>query len=193
MYECLIGYAPFCSDRPVDTYRKVIAWQVSKVLSLSVALYLLQGLPWVSCWNADHATGLRPDTQASLRHEGQTRTRIKRWYQATQLLQRRWLANDKVRHALLDFFAYKIYRDRPAALRIDVRGLTDTTNFDEFPPVDVGIDHQNVDSSVSSDRDWVFLNYTYKRFEVLTQRGKKRPWECPSRFSIYSTYLRQLT
>ena len=72
----------------------------------------------------------------------------------------------------LDLFCF---RDRPAAIRIDVRGLTDTSNFDEFAPIDVGGEHHNLDSSVSSDRDWVFLNYTYKRFEVLTQRGKKRP------------------
>ena len=23
MYECLIGFPPFCADRPIDTYRKV--------------------------------------------------------------------------------------------------------------------------------------------------------------------------
>ena len=22
MYECLIGFPPFCADRPIDTYRK---------------------------------------------------------------------------------------------------------------------------------------------------------------------------
>jgi len=29
MYECLIGYPPFCADRPIDTYRKVMSWQSS--------------------------------------------------------------------------------------------------------------------------------------------------------------------
>jgi protein-serine/threonine kinase len=26
MFECLVGYAPFCSDNPGDTYKKIIDW-----------------------------------------------------------------------------------------------------------------------------------------------------------------------
>lgn len=26
MYECLVGYAPFCSENPGDTYKKIIDW-----------------------------------------------------------------------------------------------------------------------------------------------------------------------
>ena len=29
MYECLIGFPPFCADRPIDTYRKVMNWRNS--------------------------------------------------------------------------------------------------------------------------------------------------------------------
>ena len=65
-----------------------------------------------------------------------------------------------------------VSRDRPAAISIDVRGLTDTTNFDEFPPIENS--NEPIDAA-PGDRDWVFINYTYKRFEGLTQRGKKRP------------------
>jgi protein-serine/threonine kinase len=25
-FECLVGYAPFCSEDPTDTYRKIIEW-----------------------------------------------------------------------------------------------------------------------------------------------------------------------
>lgn len=25
-FECLVGYAPFCSDNPGDTYKKIIDW-----------------------------------------------------------------------------------------------------------------------------------------------------------------------
>ena len=25
-FECLVGYAPFCSDNPGDTYTKIIDW-----------------------------------------------------------------------------------------------------------------------------------------------------------------------
>lgn len=27
MYECLIGYPPFCSDNPAETYRKIVNWR----------------------------------------------------------------------------------------------------------------------------------------------------------------------
>lgn len=27
MFECLVGYAPFCSENPGDTYKKITAWQ----------------------------------------------------------------------------------------------------------------------------------------------------------------------
>lgn len=67
---------------------------------------------------------------------------------------------------------YFKHSDRPAAIRIDVRGLTDTSNFDEFPPID-STNESSIDQ-IPSDKDWVFINYTYKRFEGLTQRGKKR-------------------
>ena len=26
MFECLVGYAPFCSENPGDTYKKIIEW-----------------------------------------------------------------------------------------------------------------------------------------------------------------------
>ena len=26
MFECLVGYAPFCSENPSDTYKKIIEW-----------------------------------------------------------------------------------------------------------------------------------------------------------------------
>ena len=66
---------------------------------------------------------------------------------------------------------FYLFSDRPAAIRIDVRGLTDTSNFDEFPPIDRNTEPED---ETPSDKDWVFINYTYKRFEGLTQRGKKR-------------------
>lgn len=27
MFECLVGYPPFCSENAHDTYRKIIDWQ----------------------------------------------------------------------------------------------------------------------------------------------------------------------
>ena len=92
-------------------------------------------------------------------------------------------------------------RERPAAIPVQVRSIDDTSNFDDFPDValQIGNFDNNDDkrcywkiSEASLDiclyylcftaapanndtgqpyKDWVFINYTFKRFEGLTQRG----------------------
>lgn len=83
-------------------------------------------------------------------------------------------------------------RERPAAIPVDVRSIDDTSNFDEFPDVALEIRKIAVEiiqyilndffliflasaPSPTQDgevlKDWVFINYTFKRFEGLTQRG----------------------
>ena len=80
-------------------------------------------------------------------------------------------------------------RERPAAIPVEVRSIDDTSNFDDFPEVDLGIpvnhpahsathhhwNNNDPSSSSSSYKDWVFINYTFKRFEGLTQRGPILP------------------
>lgn len=86
-------------------------------------------------------------------------------------------------------------RERPAAIPVEVRSIDDTSNFDEFPDVELKIrkcDEPIVAASKSfrvlplasatpkqdtdcGIKDWVFINYTFKRFEGLTQRGVKQP------------------
>ena len=79
-------------------------------------------------------------------------------------------------------------RERPAAIPIDVKSIDDTSNFDEFPDVDlkiptVGLNQNNINNNSSCGgasngagyKDWVFINYTFKRFEGLTQRGNSIP------------------
>ncbi len=65
-------------------------------------------------------------------------------------------------------------RERPAAIPVEVKSIDDTSNFDDFPDVDLKIPAGSVSgpgSSSASNKDWVFINYTFKRFEGLTQRG----------------------
>ena len=86
------------------------------------------------------------------------------------------------------------FRERPAAIPIEIKSIDDTSNFDEFPDSDIltptgatdGLwllavlvtDSSSSSSSSSAapeadlkNKDWVFVNYTYKRFEGLTARG----------------------
>lgn len=84
-------------------------------------------------------------------------------------------------------------RERPAAIPVEVQSIDDTSNFDDFPDVtleireftvfvvvkNVGKIDENFRSTASAPlpqdgeilKDWVFINYTFKRFEGLTQRG----------------------
>jgi serine/threonine kinase 38 len=70
-------------------------------------------------------------------------------------------------------------RERPAAIPVQVKSIDDTSNFDDFPDVDLKIpsaDNRNPSPSDGNNKsqqtkDWVFINYTFKRFEGLTQRG----------------------
>lgn len=95
----------------------------------------------------------------------------------------------------LSFFSgvdWEHIRDRPSATPVEVKSIDDTSNFDEFPEVDLKIPgvrennagggshyHEAVNNnlnnasadSVTGYKDWVFINYTFKRFEGLTQRG----------------------
>ncbi len=81
-------------------------------------------------------------------------------------------------------------RERPAAIPIEVKSIDDTSNFDEFPDVDLkinNVDNCNVNNNAGGGgnpagsagangyKDWVFINYTFKRFEGLTQRGNSIP------------------
>ena len=61
-------------------------------------------------------------------------------------------------------------RERPAAIPVTVRSIDDTSNFDEFPDVDLKIPVTSSLESGQPYKDWVFINYTFKRFEGLTEK-----------------------
>jgi serine/threonine kinase 38 len=62
-------------------------------------------------------------------------------------------------------------RDRPAAYQPRVKSIDDTSNFDDFPDVDLKLPSPAKDSEVQV-HDWLFINYTYKRFDGLTAKPK---------------------
>jgi len=64
-------------------------------------------------------------------------------------------------------------RERPAAIPVVVKSIDDTSNFDDFPDVDLKIPAPSKDlkDGEATYNDWVFINYTFKRFEGLTKRG----------------------
>ncbi|XP_015590586.1 serine/threonine-protein kinase tricorner isoform X2 [Cephus cinctus] len=143
MYEMLIGYPPFCSENPQETYRKVMNWRETLVFPPEVPI-------------SEEAK----DTIIRFCCEADRRLGSQRGIEELKLA---------------PFFRgvdWEHIRERPAAIPVEVRSIDDTSNFDEFPDVKLEIPSAPLpqDGEVIY-KDWVFINYTFKRFEGLTQRG----------------------
>lgn len=145
MYEMLIGYPPFCSETPQETYRKVMNWKETLIFPPEVPISseakdLIQGF----CREMDtRIGGISGDF-------------------------------DEVKsHSFFKDVDWEHIRERPAAIPVQVKSIDDTSNFDEFPDVDLKIPSApSKEPSEVANKDWVFINYTFKRFEGLTQRDR---------------------
>ncbi|XP_052395064.1 serine/threonine-protein kinase 38 isoform X1 [Carassius gibelio] len=148
MYEMLIGYPPFCSETPQETYKKVMSWRETLVFPPEVPISeRAKALILRFCCEADHRIGAAG-------------------------------VDDIKRNGFFEGVDYDHIRERPAAIPIEIKSIDDTSNFDEFPESDilqpsspaVASSHHHPESDLKN-KDWVFINYTYKRFEGLTARG----------------------
>lgn len=146
MYEMLIGYPPFCSENPQETYRKVMNWRETLVFPPEMPISneardLIQRF----CCDPEHRIGATGPEEIKA-------------------------------HPFFRGVDWEHIRERPAVIIVDVKGIDDTSNFDDFPEVDLKLPTPPKDDQKDSKyKDWVFINYTYKRFEGLTQRGPRLP------------------
>ncbi|KAG0728514.1 Serine/threonine-protein kinase tricorner [Chionoecetes opilio] len=147
MYEMLIGYPPFCSENPQETYRKVMNWRETLVFPPEVPISeQAKDCIMRLCCEADRRAGS---------HQGIEDLKCMKFYQQVD---------------------WEHTRERPSAINVEVKSIDDTSNFDEFPEVDIKLPvSPPVKEGEVGYKDWVFINYTYKRFEGLTQRGVIRP------------------
>ncbi|KAH7697484.1 SAX-1 protein [Aphelenchoides avenae] len=63
-------------------------------------------------------------------------------------------------------------RDQPAPIRIEVRGIADTSNFDDFGDCDLSlpeVKEESVQDGFAPQDRGEFLHYTFQRFQCLTQ------------------------
>ena len=65
-------------------------------------------------------------------------------------------------------------RERPAAIGVKIKSIDDTSNFDDFPDVDLKIPVSSNATTGQPYKDWAFLNYTYKRFEGMSERMNRK-------------------
>jgi serine/threonine kinase 38 len=144
MFEMLIGYPPFCSDSPQETYRKVMNWRETLIFPAEVpisndARSLIQSF----CCEKEKRIG--SNVIAEIKD-----------------------------HLFFKGVDWEHIRDRPAAIHISVKSIDDTSNFDDFPDVDLKWPtHSEIQNESANDcYDMAFFNYTFKRFEGLTQRSR---------------------
>uniref|UniRef100_A0A3Q1G3D2 Serine/threonine-protein kinase sax-1 n=1 Tax=Acanthochromis polyacanthus TaxID=80966 RepID=A0A3Q1G3D2_9TELE len=140
MYEMLIGYPPFCSETPQETYRKVMNWKETLVFPPEVPISeRAKDLILRYCTDAENRIGA--------------------------------VSVEEIKsHPFFESVDWEHIRERPAAISIEIKSIDDTSNFDDFPESDI-LQPANATEPDFKSKDWVFLNYTYKRFEGLTQRG----------------------
>jgi len=139
MFEMLIGYPPFCSETPQETYRKVMNWKTTLEFPPEVPIS-------------------ETATKTILRFCGEREDRIQ---SLEDIKSGAWFRGVDWEHI----------RERPAAIPVQVRSIDDTSNFDDFPDVALQIAAPANNDTGQPYKDWVFINYTFKRFEGLTQRG----------------------
>ena len=140
----LVGYPPFCSDSPQQTYRKIMNWQMTLQFPPEVPLS-------TASKNLINAFCRQPETRIG--KEG---------------------VDEVKRHPFFDGVDWEHIRHRPAPIPVNIKSIDDTSNFDSFPDIDLRWPTALEDGTIPPQKDWVFVNYTYKRFEGLTQRGHIR-------------------
>ncbi|XP_065224429.1 serine/threonine-protein kinase tricornered isoform X3 [Planococcus citri] len=146
MYEMLIGYPPFCSENPQETYRKVMNWR--ETLTFPPEIPISEEAKEVTmrfCAECDRRLGSMKGVD-DLKGPGAP--------------------------AFFRGVDWEHIRERPAAIPVQVKSIDDTSNFDDFPDVKLEIPSAPIPTDGEGNyKDWVFINYTFKRFEGLTQRG----------------------
>lgn len=110
MYEMLMGYPPFCSDNPQDTYRKVMNWRETLIFP--------------------------PETPIS---EEAKETIVKFCCEAERRMGSNRGIEELKSIPFFRGVDWEHIRERPAAIPVEVRSIDDTSNFDEFPDVSLEI------------------------------------------------------
>uniref|UniRef100_A0A8D3DTG2 non-specific serine/threonine protein kinase n=1 Tax=Scophthalmus maximus TaxID=52904 RepID=A0A8D3DTG2_SCOMX len=107
MYEMLIGYPPFCSETPQETYRKVMNWKETLVFPPEVPISeRAKDLILKYCTDAENRVGAVSVEEIKS-------------------------------HQFFESVDWEHIRERPAAISIEIKSIDDTSNFDDFPESDI--------------------------------------------------------
>lgn len=147
MYECLVGWPPFCSETPQETYRKILNWQ--DYLHIPDDIHL-------SAESEDLVKRLLTSADQRLgRHGG---------------------ADEIKAHPFFRGVDWASIRDFHAPFVPKLTSITDTSYFptDELQqlPEQPVLEQQQQDNGKQDVRDDLpFIGYTFSRFDYLTKKN----------------------
>ena len=105
MFEMLIGYPPFCSETPQETYNKIMNWRRTLEFPAEVPISK----------NAKRTIKKLCDSMES----------------------RVQSIDDLKKQGFFLSVDWDHIRERPAAIPVSVKSIDDTSNFDDFPDVEL--------------------------------------------------------
>lgn len=105
-----MGYPPFCSDNPQDTYRKVMTWRDTLIFP--------------------------PETPIS---EEARETIVRFCCESDRRMGSKCGIEELKTISYFRGVDWEHIRERPAAIPVEVRSIDDTSNFDDFPDVSLEI------------------------------------------------------
>lgn len=150
MFECLIGWPPFCSETPHETYRKIVNWQESLIFPEDIHL---------SPEAEDLIRSLLTSSDKRLgRHGG---------------------ADEIKQHPFFRGVDWETIRQVDAPFIPKLRSITDTRffptdeleNVPDSPAMSRANQQQQETSSQNTKEDLPFIGYTYSRFDYLTRKN----------------------
>lgn len=155
MFECLIGWPPFCSENPHDTYRKILNWQESFQIPEDVHL--------------------SPEAEDLIkRFLTSAENRIGRYGGAEEIKQ----------HPFFRGVDWDSIRGVQAPFVPRLSSMTDTRHFPtddlasvpDNPAMSKAMEQRELDAKNGGGRknpkeDLPFIGYTYSRFDYLTRKN----------------------
>jgi protein-serine/threonine kinase len=149
MFECLIGWPPFCSEAPHETYRKILNWQ--ETLQIPEDIHL------------------SPEAEDLIR---------RLLTSAENRLGRHGGADEIKQHPFFRGVDWDSIRKVDAPFIPKLRSITDTRFFptDELEnvpdsPALIKAMEEGEKDTKSVKADLPFIGYTYSRFDYLTKKG----------------------
>lgn len=157
-----MGYPPFCSDNPQDTYRKVMNWRETLIFP--------------------------PETPIS---EEAKETIVKFCCESERRMGSNRGIEELKSIPFFRGVDWEHIRERPAAIPVEVRSIDDTSNFDEFPDVSLEIRKcgcvpivSNAVAIVSTENS--FICFSVHSFSVCTHTTRR--WS-PQRLGLHKLYI----